>query len=127
METIARLQKLSVSARKTRYVINVIRNKPIDEALVVLKHCVKTVAKPISKLLLSCISNWKHKNKNDLIKNNELYITQAKVDGATMLKRMKPAPQGRSHRIRKRSCHITIYIDKITSEENKEKTTQNNK
>jgi len=100
-----------MSARKMRLVVDNIRGKSIDEALNILRFTKKEAAEWVEKLLLSAISNWE--NKVDMAYNAddyELMITEAFVDEGTMLKRFRPAPHGRAHRIRKRTNHVTLKV-----------------
>ena len=100
-----------MSARKMRLVVNNIRGKSIDEALNILRYTKKEAAAWLEKLLLSAISNWE--TKSDMAYNAddyELLISEAFVDEGTMLKRFRPAPHGRAHRIRKRTNHVTLKV-----------------
>ena len=111
MESVAKLRNCPMSDRKMRLVINLIRGKSVNEALSILKYTKKEAAEWVSKLLLSAIANWE--NKNDMLYNADdydLYISEVFADGGTMLKRIQAAPQGRAHRIRKRTCHVTIKL-----------------
>lgn len=108
----SKLNNCSSSPRKMRLVSNIIRGQTIDKALFILKYSKKQASEKLEKLLLSAISNWQQKNKLLDIEQQNLFIKEIKVDCGTSLKRMRPAPQGRGHRIRKRSNHITIIIDK---------------
>ncbi len=111
MEAHAKLNKLRISPRKTRLVANAIRGKKVPQALGILKQEPKKAALPIKKLLQSAIANWHQKQpKEQQEKENPLYIKEIHVGSAGMLKRIKPAPQGRAHRIRKRSSHVTLII-----------------
>lgn len=110
MEAIAKLRNNPTSTRKTRLVVDLIRGMEVNKALNVLKFTKKESAPKIEKLLLSAINNWAQ--KNDLQpEDNDLYVKAVWVDGGKMLKRFRPAPQGRAHRIRKRSNHITLVVD----------------
>lgn len=110
MEAVAKLRNNPTSTRKTRLVVDLIRGKNVDEALNILKFTNKESAPKIEKLLLSAINNWGQ--KHDLQpEENDLYVKSVWVDGGKMLKRFRPAPQGRAHRIRKRSNHITIVVE----------------
>lgn len=108
----AKLNNCSSSPRKMRLVCNIIRGQKIDKALFILKYSKQQVSEKLEKLLLNAISNWQQKNKFLNLEKENLFIKEIKVDSGTSLKRMKPAPQGRGHRIRKRSNHVTIIIDK---------------
>ena len=106
-EVVAKLKNCPTSPRKMRLVADQIRGLNVDKALVLLKHSTKEASIRLEKLLLSAISNWQMKHGNE---SSELVITRIFVDSGRMLKRMQPAPQGRAHRIRKRSNHVTIVI-----------------
>jgi large subunit ribosomal protein L22 len=111
MEAVAKLNNLKGSARKVRLVADLIRGTEVDKALAVLKFDPKHCSIPLEKLLLSAISNWESKNEDDSVEDANLYIKTIFVDGGKMLKRIQPAPQGRAHRIRKRSNHVTLVVD----------------
>ena len=103
----ARLRNCPTSPRKMRLVVDQIRGMNIDKALILLKHSSKDASLRLEKLLLSAISNWQMKYGDDIA---NVMITNIFVDSGRMLKRMQPAPQGRAHRIRKRSNHVTIML-----------------
>lgn len=105
------LRNSTIATRKMRLVIDLIRGMDVDEALNVLKFTPKAGALPVRKLLLSAIANWEAKNEGIRIDDSGLYIKEAWVNGGRMLKRYQPAPQGRAHRIRKRSSHVTLILD----------------
>ncbi len=111
MKSVAILKKYPTSPRKARLVVDLIRGMDVVKALDLLKHDTREISHPIEKLLLSSISNWQNKNTDASSNDASLYISEIRVDGAGMLKRIKPAPQGRAHKIRKRFNHITIVID----------------
>ena len=113
MEAIAKLNNVPSSPRKMRLVADLIRGEKVDFALNTLKFDSKVGSKRLEKLLLSAISNWQEKNKDDKIEDANLFIKEIYVNGGKMIKRMRPAPQGRSHRIRKRSNHVTIVLDSL--------------
>ena len=113
MEAVAKLRNNPTSTRKTRLVVDLIRGKEVNEALNVLKFTSKESAPKIEKLLLSAVSNWGQKNDAQP-EDHDLIVKAAWVDGGKMLKRFRPAPQGRAHRIRKRSNHITLVVDSKT-------------
>ena len=113
MEAVAKLNNVPTSPRKMRLIADLIRGKKVDLALNILKFDSKVGSKRLEKLLLSAISNWQEKNKDDKIEDANLFIKEIYVNGGKMIKRMRPAPQGRSHRIRKRSNHITIVLDSL--------------
>lgn len=112
----AKLNSVPTSPRKMRLVVDNIRGKEVFMALGILKFSSREAAGRLEKLLLSAIKNWELKN-NRKAESGELYVKEVKVDSATMLKRLRPAPQGRGYRIRKRSNHVTLSIDTITKTE----------
>ena len=103
----AKLRNCPTSPRKMRLVADQIRGVDVNKALILLKHSPKEASIRLEKLVLSAISNWQLKYSDD---NSELMIKKIFVDSGRMLKRMQPAPQGRAHRIRKRSNHVTIIV-----------------
>ena len=103
----AQLRNCPTSPRKMRLVVDQIRGLDVNKALILLKHSPKEASRKLEKLLLSVIANWQLKYSDD---NSELMIKQIYVDSGRMLKRMQPAPQGRAHRIRKRSNHVTVVV-----------------
>ncbi len=109
MEAIAKLKNYPTSPRKMRLLADLIRGKHVEKALVLLEHNPKHPAIPMRKLVLSAINNWKQKNEDG--NEGELYVKTIMVDGARTLKRMRPAPQGRGYRVRKRSNHVTVIVD----------------
>ena len=111
MEAVAKLNNVPTSARKMRMVADMIRGERVNRALSLLKFESKEGAARLEKLLLSAIANWAAKNEDERLEDADLYIKSITVDGGRMLKRLRPAPQGRAHRIRKRSNHVTIVID----------------
>jgi len=113
---IAILNDSPSSPRKMRLVVDLIRGKEVNRALDVLKFTPKDAARDVEKLLLSAISNWQQKNPGSRVDDNSLVVKTAYVDGGRMLKRIQPAPQGRAHRIRKRSNHVTLILDKVKEE-----------
>jgi len=112
----AKLTGVPTSPRKMRLVADMIRGKEAFLALGILKFSSKEAAGRMEKLLRSAISNWEQKNERKA-EAGELYVTEVKVDSATMLKRLRTAPQGRGYRIRKRSNHVTLSVDTITKNE----------
>jgi large subunit ribosomal protein L22 len=108
----AKLQDYPTSPRKMRLVADIIRGKDAFMALNILKFTRKHAAVPMEKLLRSAISNWQQKHSGEDAAAANLFVKDIRVDGARTLKRISPAPQGRAHRIRKRSNHITIILDK---------------
>ncbi|HNW50757.1 MAG TPA: 50S ribosomal protein L22 [Prolixibacteraceae bacterium] len=106
------LRNCPSSPRKMRLVADMVRGMDVNRALDVLKYSTKSASQPVEKLLLSAIANWQAKNENERIEESNLIVSRIFVDSGRMLKRIQPAPQGRAHRIRKRSNHVTIYLDK---------------
>ena len=117
MEAVAKLNNYPTSPRKMRLIADLIRGMHVEKALAVLEHNAKHPAVPMRKLVLSAISNWKQSNEGG--DEGRLYVKTIFVDGARTLKRMRPAPQGRGYRIRKRSNHVTIIVDTKTNEVSK--------
>ena len=113
----ASLRNVPTSPRKMRLVADLVRGMEVGRALGVLKFSNKEAAARVEKLRRSAIANWEEKNGRKA-EDGELYISRIFVDGAATLKRMRPAPQGRGYRIRKRSNHVTIFVDSITNKEN---------
>tara|TARA_B100001093_G_C26855299_1_gene1027133 strand:- start:1637 stop:2044 length:408 start_codon:yes stop_codon:yes gene_type:complete len=111
----AKLNNCPTSPRKMRLVADTIRGKNVDNALTILKFSQKEASLKLEKLLLSAISNWQSKNENDDVEDAKLFVKEIRVDSAGMLKRLRPAPQGRAHRIRKRSNHVTLVLDSQNS------------
>ena len=108
---VARLNNVPTSPRKMRLVADLVRGMDADKALYVLQFSPKEASRRLYKLLLSAIANWKEKNEGSRIEESRLYIKEVFVDSGRMLKRVQPAPQGRAHRIRKRSNHVTLIVD----------------
>lgn len=106
----AKLNNCPTSPRKMRLVADTIRGESVSSALNTLKFTNRESAKRIEKLLLSAISNWQSKNEDADVESADLFIKEIRVDSAGMLKRLRPAPQGRAHRIRKRSNHVTLIL-----------------
>ena len=106
----AKLNDVPTSPRKMRLVADMIRGMEAYRALSVLKFSTKEASNPMERLLRSAIANWEQKNERKA-DNGELYVSAVYVDSARMLKRLRPAPQGRGYRIRKRSNHITLFVD----------------
>jgi len=115
MEAVAKLRNVPTSARKMRMVADLIRGHKVNKALYMLKYEAKEGAARLEKLLLSAISNWQNANEDTRLEDADLYIKSIKVDGGKILKRFQPAPQGRAHRIRKRSNHVTLVLDSKAS------------
>lgn len=105
----AKLQDVPTSPRKMRLVVDMIRGMEVNRALGVLRFSSKAPAARVEKLLRSAIANWETKNERKA-ENGELFVTEVYVDGGATLKRMRPAPQGRGYRIRKRSNHVTLFV-----------------
>ena len=111
MEAVARLRNYPTSPRKMRLLADLVRGTDVEQALNTLKFSTKDPSVPLEKLLLSAVANWKVKNEGVDIVEANLYVKTIFVDGGRVLKRMRPAPQGRAYRVRKRSNHITIIVD----------------
>ena len=122
MEAIAKLRNVPTSTRKMRLIADLIRGKGVDLALNTLKFDSKIGSKRMEKLLLSAIANWQDKNKESKIEDSDLFIKEIFVDGGKVIKRLRPAPQGRAHRIRKRSNHVTMILDSLNKTEKKDGT-----
>ena len=116
MEAVAKLRNCPMSARKMRLVVDNIRGKRIDHALDLLRYTNKEAASWLEKLVLSAVANWEYKTDMSLSADDyDLVIKTAFVDQGRMLKRFQPAPQGRAHRIRKHSNHVTIVVENQTA------------
>jgi len=109
MEAVAKLRNHPTSPRKMRLLVDLIRGMKVEKALAELEHNPKDSAVPLRKLVLSAINNWKQKNEGG--DESQLIVKTIMVDGARTLKRMRPAPQGRGYRVRKRSNHVTVIVD----------------
>ena len=107
----AKLNNCPTSPRKMRLVADLIRGLDADKALAELKLNPKEASGRMEKLLLSALANWESKNEGTRMDEANLYVSEVRVDSARMLKRVQPAPQGRAHRIRKRSNHVTLVVD----------------
>jgi len=127
MEAIAKLKNVPTSPRKMRLVAGLVRGKSVSKALGLLKFEPNSGAPRIEKLLLSALSNWQQRNEDARIEDANLYIKEIFVDEGKMLKRLRPAPQGRGHRIRKRSNHVTVVIDSMTEEQLEKQSTKSKK
>ncbi len=125
MEAVAKLNNVPTSPRKMRLIADLIRGKEVDMALNILKFDSKIGSKKMEKLLLSAIANWQDKNKNEKIEEANLYVKEIFVNGGKMIKRLRPAPQGRAHRIRKRSNHITMILDNLIKKTKEKDGTKN--
>lgn len=111
----AKLQNVPSSPRKMRYVVDMIRGMEVNRALGTLKSSSKAASADVEKLLRSAIANWEQKNERKA-EDGELFVTKIYVDGGATLKRMRPAPQGRGYRIRKRSNHVTLFVGTKTND-----------
>ena len=111
----AKLQNVPSSPRKMRYVVDMVRGMEVNRALGTLKFSKKAASEAVEKLLRSAIANWEQKNDRKA-EDGELYITKIFVDEGVTLKRMRPAPQGRGYRIRKRSNHVTLFVGTKTED-----------
>ncbi len=111
----AKAQNVPSSPRKMRYVVDMVRGMEVNRALGTLKFSKKAASEVVEKLLRSAIANWEQKNDRKA-EEGELFITKIFVDEGVTLKRMRPAPQGRGYRIRKRSNHVTLFVDTKTED-----------
>lgn len=109
------LKDCPTSPRKMRLIADLIRGMEVNKALDVLKFSSKEASNRVEKLLLSAVANWQAKNEGVRLEESELYVKSINVDSGRILKRLRPAPQGRAHRIRKRSNHVTLYVDRKES------------
>lgn len=114
----AKLLNCPTSPRKMRLVVDLIRGEKVENALYILKHTNKEAAIRVEKLLLSAINNWEAKNEGQSVEDSGLFVKEVSVGGGRMLKRLRPAPQGRGYRIRKRSNHVTIIVDSKNNVQN---------
>ncbi|MEL4306514.1 50S ribosomal protein L22 [Joostella sp. CR20] len=106
----AKLNNCPTSPRKMRLVADLVRGEKVEKALAILKFSQKEASRRLEKLLVSAIANWQAKNEDANLEEADLFVQEIRVDGGAMLKRLRPAPQGRAHRIRKRSNHVTIVV-----------------
>lgn len=106
----AKLNDCPTSPRKMRLVADLVRGEDVEKALAILRFNSKEASRRLEKLLLSAIANWQVKNEDADIEEADLFVKEIRVDGGRMLKRLRPAPQGRAHRIRKRSNHVTLVL-----------------
>ncbi len=113
----AKLRRYRMSPRKMRLVADLIRGMDVQQALDTLQFTKKAAAEPIRKLLLSAMNNWEQKNEGERIEDANLYVKEIYVDGAGMLKRIRPRAQGRAFPIRRRFSHVTIILDSKNTEE----------
>jgi len=117
------LRNCPISPRKMRLVADLVRGQEVNKALDILKYTPQYASKDLEKLMLSAISNWQNKNEGVRIEESHLFVSEIRVDQGRTLKRFRPAPQGRAHRIRKRSNHVTVILESIIK--NDEKQTEN--
>jgi large subunit ribosomal protein L22 len=111
-KAMAVLNNCPTSPRKMRLVVEMIRGVEVNRALDILRYSTKEPSKKVEKLLLSAIANWQKKNEEVRIEKSNLFVKEVFVNGGRQLKRLRPAPQGRGYRIRKRSNHVTIILDR---------------
>jgi len=116
-KSFAILRDCPTSPRKMRLVADIIRGVEVDKALDILKYTPKHAAKDVEKLLLSAVANWQAKNEDLRIEDTNLFVKEIYVDSGRVLKRLRPAPQGRGYRIRKRSNHVTLVVDSFNIKE----------
>ena len=113
----AKLNNCPTSPRKMRLVADLVRGVEVNKALQILKFNTKEASSRLEKLLLSAVANWQAKNEEARMEDSGLFVKEIQVDSARMLKRLRPAPQGRAHRIRKRSNHVTIVVGSKSEKE----------
>ncbi len=111
--SVAKLKNVPTSPRKMRLVADLIRGERVSKALNILKYEPKVGSPKLEKLLLSAISGWEAKHQDVKLEDADLYVKEIFVDGGRILKRLRPAPQGRAHRVRKRSNHVTLIVDSL--------------
>lgn len=111
MEAVAKLRNYPTGPRKMRLLADVVRGMEVEKAMAILEHHPQHNAMPLAKLLKSAISNWEQANTGKSAADSGLVVKTIFVDGARTIKRMRPAPQGRGYRVRKRSNHVTIIVD----------------
>ena len=111
MEAVAKLNNYPTSPRKMRLLADLIRGMEVEKALGVLQFNPKHPAVPMYKLLKSAINNWEQKNTDVKVEDAKLIVKTVMVDGGRVIKRMRPAPQGRGYKVRKRSNHVTLIVD----------------
>jgi large subunit ribosomal protein L22 len=120
--SVAKLKNVPTSPRKMRLIADLIRGERVSKALNILKYEPKVGAPKLEKLLLSAISSWEAKNQDVKLEEADLYVKEIWVDGGRVLKRLRPAPQGRAHRIRKRSNHVTLVVASLKNSDGSEVT-----
>ncbi len=125
-KAIAILRNCPTSPRKMRLMADNIRGVEVNRALGILRYSKQDASIRMEKLLKSAIANWEAKNEGERLENTALCVKEVYVDSARMLKRIQPAPQGRAHRIRKRSNHVTIVVDKLVVKEKNSKKAEAN-
>ncbi len=113
----AKLNNCPTSPRKMRLVADLIRGVEVNKALQILKFNTKEASARLEKLLLSAVANWQIKNEDARMEDSGLFVKEIQVDSARVLKRLRPAPQGRAHRIRKRSNHVTVVVGSKSEKE----------
>ena len=114
----AKLNNCPTSPRKMRLMADLVRGEKVEKALHILKFSKKEASNRLEKLLVSAIANWQAKNEDANLEEAELFVKEIRVDGGSMLKRLRPAPQGRAHRIRKRSNHVTLVVNSRKKDNN---------
>ncbi len=119
-KSFAHLNNCPTSPRKMRLVADLVRGVEVNKALDILRYTPKEAAGRLEKLVLSALANWQQKNSGVRIEESDLVVKEINVDSARQLKRLRPAPQGRGYRIRKRSNHVTVVVDSRNSSENNE-------
>ena len=115
----AKLNNCPTSPRKMRLVADLVRGEKVEKALNILRLSQKEASRRLEKLVLSAVANWQAKNEEADVEAADLFIKEITVDSGTMLKRLRPAPQGRAHRIRKRSNHVTVVLGAKNNTESK--------
>ena len=113
----AKLNNCPTSPRKMRLVADLVRGVEVNKALQILKYNTKEASARLEKLLLSAVANWQIKNEDARMEDSGLFVKEIQVDSARVLKRLRPAPQGRAHRIRKRSNHVTVVVGSKSEKE----------
>ena len=113
----AKLNNCPTSPRKMRLVADLVRGVEVNKALQILKFNTKEASARLEKLLLSAVANWQLKNEDARMEDSGLFVKEIQVDSARVLKRLRPAPQGRAHRIRKRSNHVTVVVGSKSEKE----------